>query len=115
MEAPQVLILLHQRDIAFDSNDYLVKFLMKECREMGCSDEVRRGIRQQVQADLVISHVDLTITPQEYLDFFRAYPNVMNRHVVDISKSRISVSAILLFLWISRDQALISLEGKGNS
>jgi hypothetical protein len=90
METLQILVLLHQKDTTFDSNDYLIKFLMREWREMGCSVEVMRGVGQQMGADLIIPHVDLTITPQEYLDFLRAYPNVINRHVVDISKSRIS-------------------------
>src|ERR1700730_2457952 len=94
MEPLQILILLHQRDTSFDSNDYVIKFLMAEWREMGCTVEVTHGVRQQVRADLVIPHVDLTITPQEYLDFLRAYPNVINRRVVDISKSRISTHLV---------------------
>src|SRR5690348_16773447 len=94
METLKILILLHQKDTAFESNDYLIKFLMREWRKMGCAVEVMRGVRQQVRADLVIPHVDLTITPQEYLDFLRAYPNVINRHVVDISKSRISTHLV---------------------
>jgi hypothetical protein len=42
----------------------------------------------------VIPHVDLTITPQVYRDFLQAYPNVINRGVVDISKSRISANLV---------------------
>jgi hypothetical protein len=94
METPQILILLHQKDTTFDSVDYLIKFLMGEWKEMGYVIQVMRGIRQEVRADLVIPHVDLTITPQEYVDFLLAYPNVINRHVADISKSRISTHLV---------------------
>jgi hypothetical protein len=90
METTQILILLHQREENFDSGRYLIKFLMREWKEMGCTIRVMHGIKQQVQADLVIPHVNLTITPQEYRDFLLTYPNVINRRVVDTSKSRIS-------------------------
>jgi hypothetical protein len=94
MDTPLILILLHQNDKTFDSVSYLIKFLMKEWQAMGCTVDVVRGTRQQRRADLVIPHVNLTITPQEYLDGLRAYPNVVNRHVADISKSRISTHLV---------------------
>jgi hypothetical protein len=67
---------------------------MKEWEAMGCTVDVMRGTRQQRRADLMIPHVDLTITPQAYVDLLRAYPNVVNRYVADISKSRISTHLI---------------------
>jgi len=94
MNKPLILILLHQQDKTFDSTDYLIKFLMKEWEAMGCTVDVMRGTRQQRRADLMIPHVDLTITPQAYVDLLRAYPNVVNRYVADISKSRISTHLI---------------------
>jgi hypothetical protein len=88
MDKPVILILLHQKDQTFDRA--LIRFMMKEWEAMGCTVDVMRGIKQQPPADLVIPHIDLTVMPQEYVDWLRAYPNVANRQVRDISKSRIS-------------------------
>src|SRR5215813_7657365 len=67
---------------------------MREWKAMGFTVQVVQGIRPDVHADLVIPHVDLTITPKEYQDFLLAYPKVVNRHVWDISKSRISTNLV---------------------
>ena len=96
MGTPQVLILLHHADNSLRYREgegfdgYLIEALIREWKAMGYTIQVVHGIDQQVPADLVIPHLNLTIIPQEYRDFLQAYPNVMNRHVVDISKSRIS-------------------------
>ena len=90
MATPQILVLLHQKDYSFNSIGYLLKLLMSEWEAMGFTVQVAQGIRHQARADLVVPHVNLTVTPKEYRDFFLAYPNVINRRVVDISKSRVS-------------------------
>lgn len=100
METPHILILLHEEDDSLlyqngDSFDgFLIELLMREWKEMGCAIQVMHGIKQQVRADLVIPHLNLTITPQEYREFLRIYPNVINRHVVDISKSKTSTHLV---------------------
>jgi hypothetical protein len=94
MATPQILVLLHQKDYSFDSFGYLIKPLMREWEAMGFAVQVVQGVRHQARADVVIPHVNLTITPKEYRDFFRAYPHVINRHVVDISKSRVSTNLV---------------------
>lgn len=100
MVTPQILILLHDADGDLRHQDegrfdgYLIELLMNEWKAMGCATQVMHGIRQQVRADLVIPHLNLTVIPQDYRDFLRAYPNVINRDVVDISKSRISTHLV---------------------
>jgi len=96
METPRILVLLHHADDSLRYQEgegfdgYLIESLIREWKAMGYRIQVVHGIGQQVQADLVIPHLNLTIIPQEYRDFLQAYPNVLNKHVVDISKSRIS-------------------------
>ncbi|HEV8716830.1 MAG TPA: hypothetical protein VGX03_28930, partial [Candidatus Binatia bacterium] len=94
MATQQILVLLHQKDYSFDSIGYLIKPLMREWEAMGFTVQVMQGIKHHARADLVIPHVNLTITPKEYRDFFLAYPHVINRHVVDISKSRVSPNLV---------------------
>src|SRR3989454_8009431 len=94
MATPQILVLLHQKDYSFNSIGYLLKLLMREWEAMGFTVQVAQGIRHQARADLVVPHVNLTVTPKEYRDFFLAYPNVINRRVVDISKSRVSTNLV---------------------
>jgi hypothetical protein len=47
-----------------------------------------------VPADVIIPHLDLTIIPNEYREFLSQYPVVINRDVIDISKSKISTNII---------------------
>jgi hypothetical protein len=56
--------------------------------------EVARGIDHFVPADVVVPHLDMTIIPNEYRDFLTQYPMVINRDVVDISKSKISANIL---------------------
>jgi hypothetical protein len=94
MAPNRILVLLHPKDSTWELGYYLLQFLMREWEAMGFTVRVIRGIRQQVEADLVIPHVDLTITPEQYRDFLSIYPNVINKPVHDISKSRISVNLV---------------------
>ena len=41
-------------------------------------------------ADVVISHVDLSVVPDEYKEFLAQYPFVINPNVPDISKTKVS-------------------------
>ncbi len=86
----KIVILLHKHDAGFSSFHYLVKLLMREWSSMGFAVETMRGARPVVAADLLIPHVDLTIMPKAYCTLLNKYPNVVNRRVTDISKSRIS-------------------------
>jgi len=90
----RILILLHRKDSAWNFGNYLIEFVMREWETAGFTVRVIRGIRPRVEADLVIPHVDLTVIPEEYRDFFSTYSNVINRSVQDISKSRISSNIV---------------------
>jgi hypothetical protein len=94
MKRKRIGILLHKDDAAFIYFKYLIKLLMKEWKSLGHSIELIRGTDRFVPADIVISHVDLTVVPDEYKEFLAQYPCVINRNVPDISKSRISGSLV---------------------
>jgi hypothetical protein len=53
--------------------------------------EMLHGIpAEPVELDVLIPHVDLTVTPQEYQDFIERYPVVVNRLMTDNSKRKVS-------------------------
>ena len=90
MKRVRIGILIHRDDAAFVYFKYLIKLIMKEWRAAGFAVEVIRGVDRFVPADMIISHVDLTVVPDEYREFLSQYPLVINRSVRDISKSAIS-------------------------
>ena len=94
METRRILVLLHRNDYGFGSVGYLIELLVREWEAMGFPVQVVQGVRHRARADLVIPHVNLTVMPEEYRDFLRAYPRVINRHVVDVSKSRFSTNLV---------------------
>ena len=48
------------------------------------------GVKEYVEADLALLHVDLTEVPREYLEFGRRYPVVLNGRIHGIRKSSFS-------------------------
>ena len=90
MRRLRIGILLHKDDAAFLYFKYLIKLLIKEWKARGYSIEIIRGAGRFVPADVVISHVDVTVVPDEYKEFLAQYRCVINANVPDISKSRIS-------------------------
>lgn len=81
----RILILYYEMDSS-DSSNYLVRLLAPVWREMGHEVLVHRGLANLPDADLAVLHVNLTRTPQDYLDALKRYPRVINGAVTDISK-----------------------------
>lgn len=92
----KIVVLLHKNDTGFvsDPPNYTIGLLMREWRAMGFDVEVIRGVEHFVPADVLIPHLDLTVTPPEYRDFMLQYPMVVNGRVLDTSKSKISANLL---------------------
>ena len=56
----------------------------------GVNVKIVRGIKEVFEADVVVSHIDLTVVPNEYSEFVKNYPVAINGRINDISKSLIS-------------------------
>jgi len=84
-----ILIVCHPRD-SFWQTSYTLRSLIPLWQQRGHEVAVQFGWRERPAADLVIAHVDLTWLPAEARAFFDAYPNVVNRRIVDVSKRRVS-------------------------
>jgi hypothetical protein len=69
---------------------HLIKYLADAWRDDGLEVAFVFGVDRFVPADLVIAHVDLSVVPDEYLEFAGRYPIVLNGEVKDIRKSTFS-------------------------
>lgn len=91
ISSKKISILLHQKDSPGKRNTHLIWGMMHFWEELGFRVEVLKGISgSKPQTDLLLPHIDLTKTPDEYIDYIAGFPNVLNRRVTDISKRRIS-------------------------
>jgi hypothetical protein len=85
-----ILILVHQHG-SFDKPRYFMREIADVWRESGHRVSIAHGpARRAVGADVAVLHVDLTVVPEDHLEFLREYPIVINRRVTDISKRAIS-------------------------
>jgi len=85
----RVAILVHRHD-AFGQMSYWLHALAEVWQENGVRVGVVQGPQARAEADIAILHVDLTVVPEEYLEFARQFPVVVNGGVPDISKRRVS-------------------------
>lgn len=90
MSAPRIAILLHRNQTERDLGRYLIKYLAALWRHDGLEVLFISGPRRLVPADVLIVHVDLSIVPDEYLEFARQYPAALNARVRDIRKTTFS-------------------------
>jgi hypothetical protein len=89
MAAARIAILTHLRQGL--QHQCMVDRLIKTVwRPAGIDVVVQQGLRNPPEADLALLHVDLTVTPPDYLALGARYPRCLNLAVTDISKRRIS-------------------------
>jgi hypothetical protein len=84
-----IAVLIHEHD-EYDDTSYILRSIAKVWKQDGRRVTVIRGFGKRIEADAAILHVDLTVVPEEYLEFIRQYPVVLNGSVKDISKRKIS-------------------------
>jgi hypothetical protein len=87
---PHVAVLVH-RHAPLDRHGYWLRAIVECWQESGVRVSVIDDPESQVEADLAILHVDLTVVPQDYLAWVRRFPVTVNGAVADISKRTISL------------------------
>jgi len=90
----RIAVLFHREDRHYDPARYIVDHFANCWRADGHEVVYVYGARRFVPADLVLVHVNLTVVPDEYLEFAGRYPIALNQHVRDIRKSTISAQLI---------------------
>ena len=85
-----------QRSVAvlFSEHDqpdgYVISRLADYWRQDGLHVEYLFGTDRYVPADALLLHVDLSVLPDDVLEFAGRYPLVINRHARDIRKRGLS-------------------------
>ncbi len=92
--ARRIAVLFHERDQYRDLSTYIVHHLAEFWREDGHDVSYVFGVRHFVPADLVLVHVNLSVVPDNYVEFASRYPVVLNGRVRDIRKSTISKNLV---------------------
>jgi hypothetical protein len=87
MDPDHIAILTHERDRLFERRNYLIHPLVRLWRQRGFRVATRRGIGFDHPAELLFPHIDLTVRPPEYEAYLQHYRCVVNRRVLDVSKS----------------------------
>ena len=94
MQPLRIVILLHEADDFYQKTRYLLRTIVDIWTAQGHAVELVGGPDRFVPADVVIPHLDLTVTPERYRALLDRYPVVVNRHLLDIAKSRISAQLV---------------------
>ncbi|TPI18017.1 hypothetical protein [Mesorhizobium sp. B4-1-1] len=81
--------LLMRRD-----SPYMLFDLLEELKRRGHSVQILRGTSAKPAADIAVLHLDVTVTPPDYVDYARRFPFCLNLGAADISKRRISGAVI---------------------
>src|SRR5262245_11545913 len=90
----RIAILFHETDRSRPAERCIVHLLAEYWREWGHDVRSIYGVRRFEAADLLFVHVDLSVVPEEYLEFASRYAMTINRGVADIRKSRISTNIV---------------------
>ena len=93
---PQIVILIHQAD-RFPEARYFAWAMADEWRARGLEVEVRNEPVSCGDAKLAMLHVDLTVTPNEYVRAVNDCSRTINGNVIDISKRKISRNLVGYF------------------
>lgn len=94
MRSPNIAVLTHEADASFESTCYLVHPLARRWEAMGLEVSVLRGPRAAVPDAILLPHIDMTVVPTDYQALIQRYPRVINRRILDISKSTISANLL---------------------
>lgn len=94
MRSPNIAVLTHEADASFESTCYLVHPLARRWKAMGLEVSVLRGPRATVLDAILLPHIDMTVVPTAYQVLIQRYPRVINRRILDISKSTISANLL---------------------
>lgn len=88
-----VVILVHKYD-QFSEFKYVLHEISRVWEQQGARVSVQRGPGPKIDADMCILHADLTVVPDEYMEFVRAYSVCLNHGVGNISKRAISENLV---------------------
>ncbi len=90
----RIAVLFHEGDRHVSPPSYIVDHLARCWREDGHEVIFLFGTRRYAPADVILVHVNLSVVPDNYLEFASKYPIVLNGRIRDIRKSTTSRNLI---------------------
>ena len=90
MTPKKIAVLFHEKDTQRSAERYVVHGLAEHWRNDGHRVDYLFGTRDFRAADLILVHVDLSVVPDQYLEFASRYSIVLNGKISDIRKSAYS-------------------------
>jgi len=90
----RIAVLFHETDRSRPARRYIVHLLAEYWRQWGHDVCFIYGVQRVEAADLLFVHVDLSVVPEEYLEFASRYAVTVNGGVPDIRKSQISTNIV---------------------
>ncbi len=85
-----IIVLFHKTSKKFSYKNYEIELLAKFWRQQGRIVQFVFGTDKYIPADICFVHVDLSVVPDNYLEFANRYPVVINGRVKDIRKTTFS-------------------------
>lgn len=82
-----ILIISHENEPLEPPYKHLIHRVRESWQRDGWTVLDARGTKKRIPADVAFLHVDLSVVPQEYVDFARSYPVAINAGIRDIRKS----------------------------
>ena len=89
-----IAILFHEKHDMHRVQDYVIWHLAKIWNKDGHNLVFIFGVEKFAPADVCIVHVDLSVVPNEYIEFASRYPITINGDVRDIRKSIFSKNIV---------------------
>ena len=94
MNSKTIAILFHENTHPLIARRYTIAHMAWFWREDGHRVIFLHGTRKFVPADLCLVHADLSVVPEDYLEFARQYPITVNGEIRDIRKSSFSENLV---------------------
>lgn len=85
MRKKRILIFYHQNRKLYVPS-FTINILKQEWEALGFEVKPVYGTQLGVSGDIAINHINLTVIPDSYLNYFNEFPIVLNRKLRDISK-----------------------------
>ncbi|HKK15500.1 MAG TPA: hypothetical protein VJ981_02260 [Gammaproteobacteria bacterium] len=86
MHINSIAILGHEFGYSPANQRYIISHLCRYWLQKGIDVKILKGIKRDVDADIILNHIDTTVTPDKYIDFMKKYKYRINSNVRNISK-----------------------------
>lgn len=86
----KIIVIQHENDYTGEAGIYFIQMIAKFWRKSGHKVTFVNGLQENVEADLALLHVNLSVVPQDYIEYAKQFPIALNLDVTDIRKRKIS-------------------------